>query len=281
MGDRDYQSAFTPVPDRVHQSVLHALGEIKAKRPARRRLSVILAVTLPTLLLLTAAAVATNQWGVLDYLFGGIQNADEKTLEKVWAVGESKTALGVTVTMDSILLDGKRIAAGWVFENSRPGEPAYIVTDAPTAGGKHIIIDSNDGVAYTWLPDPYKSHIHPDSTAKGGFTGEIRGGLPEGPFDIILRISVFRPVQPIIVLREEDYTNKFGQVDYSLTKPVVWEMSRKGYLVVNEYGDVQLTLPQWEKTGEVFVGGLPDEIEAMGKFEREDMELVIHMEDVN
>jgi hypothetical protein len=72
-------------------------------------------------------------------------------------------------------------------------------------------------------------------------------------------------------MRGADFLNKWGQVDYNLMNPAIWEKSKQGYLVVNEMGDVQLTLPEYEKTGEVCLGGSADEVESTGKFKREDM----------
>jgi hypothetical protein len=271
MRDQFVQHVFTPVPEEVHQKVLAALKMTKELRPVRRRFSAgIVAVVLFTLLVM-GAAVASNQWSVLDYLFGGAQNADEVIKNRVWPVLQSQTALGVTATVDSALYDGKSISVGWVFENANPEEPVYFIMDTPMADDRTITTTSNDGLENTWLPDPFSFHINPDSVYKGGFTGIINGGAPDGKFSVSIRISVFKPVQPIYIIKDADFLNKWGQVDYNLMKPVIWEKSRQGYLVVREDGEVQLTLPNYEKSGEVFVGGSADEVESTGKFKREDM----------
>ncbi len=269
MREQDIQSML--VPEIVHQKVLLALQETKTLKPVRRRFSAGMIVAALVTLLLMGAAVATNQWGVLDYLFGGAQNASEETMKKVWPVGQTQTAQGVTATVGSVLYDGERIALGWVLENANPEEPVYFILDPPMADGRAILFTSNDGLENTWLPDPFSLHIHPDSVVKGGFTGVIRGGAPKGEFEVCIRISVFKPIQPIYIVKDADYLNKWGQVDYNRMKPVIWEKSKQGNLVVNEAGDVQITLPENEKTEEVYVGGSADEVESMGKFQREDM----------
>jgi hypothetical protein len=187
---QDNQIGFSLVPEAVHQKVLMALKEAKTLKPAKRYFPVGIAAVLATLLL-TGAAVATNQWGVLDYLFGGSQNADKQTIEKVWPVGQTQTALGITATVDSVLYYGESIAVGWVFENAEPEEPVYFILDHPEADGRAIIFTSNDGLENTWLPDPFPLNIHPDSVVKGGFTGIINGGAPNGEFEVCIRISVF------------------------------------------------------------------------------------------
>ncbi len=268
----DIQNAFSSVPSMVHQKVLLALKEVKTMKPVKRHFSIVIVVAVLVTLLLMGAAIATNQWGVLDYLFGGAQNADEETIKKVWPVGQTQTALGVTAMIDSVLYDGGRIAVGWVFENADPKEPVYFILDHLLADGRTITITSNDGLENTWLPDPFQLDIHPDTVVKGGFTGVIQGGGPEGEFDVVIRMSIFKPIQPIYILKDTDFQNKWGQLDDSRRNPFIWEKSRQGYLVVSEDGEVQLTLPEHEDTGEVYVGGLPDEVESMGRFEREDME---------
>lgn len=271
MRGMDNPNCFSSVPDLVHQKVLAALREAKKMKPVKRHFSVGVIVAALVTLLLTGAAVATNQWGVLDYLFGGAQNAGEEAMKKVWPVGQTQTAFGVTAAIDSVMHDGRNIAVGWVIENARPEEPVYFILDSPLADNRTITFTSNDGLENTWLPDPFPLHIHPDSVLKGGFTGVINGGEPKGEFEVCIRISVFKPVQPVYVMKDADFLNKWGQVDYSRMNPAIWEKSKQGYLVVNEMGDVQLTLPEYEKTGEVYVGGSADEVESMGKFKREDM----------
>jgi hypothetical protein len=267
----DNQNNFSPVPEIVHQKVLAALKEAKEMKHAKHHFSAGIIIAALVTLLLSGAAVATNQWGVLDYLFGGARNAGEEAMKKVWPVGQTQTALGVTATLDSVLYDGKNIAVGWVLENANPEEPVYFILDPPVADKKAITFTSNDGLENTWLPDPFMLHIHPDSVLKGGFTGVINGGEPKGAFEVCIRISVFKPAQPIYIMKDEDFLDKWGQVDYSRMNPAIWEKCMQGYLVVNEMGDVQLTLPEYEKTGEVCLGGSADEVESMGKFKREDM----------
>jgi hypothetical protein len=271
MRELNFQNSFFPVPEEVHQKVLLALREAKEKKPVQRRISIGVVVAALVTLLLMGAAVATNQWSVLDYLFGGAQNADEETVKKVWPVGQTQTVLGVTATVDSVLYDGKSIAVGWVFENSKPEEPVYFILDPPIADGRTITFTSNDVMENTWLPDPFRLHIHPDDVVKGGFTGVINGSAPKGEFEVYIRISVFKPVQPVYVIKDADFLDKWGQVDYKRMNPVIWEKSRQGYLVVSGDEEVKLTLPENEKTGEVYVGGSADDVESMGKFKREDM----------
>jgi hypothetical protein len=271
MRELNFQNTLLPVPEEVHQKVLLALREAKVTKPVQRRWSIgVVAVALITLLLM-GVAVATNQWSVLDYLFGGAQNASKEVLKKVWPVGQTQTVLGVTATVDSVLYDGKSIAVGWVFENAKPEEPVYFILDPPIADGRTITFTSNDGMENTWLPDPFSMHVHPDSVVKGGFTGVINGGAPKGEFDVVIRISIFRPIQPVYVIKNADFLNKWGQIEHNRMKPVVWEKSRQGYLVVSELGEVQLTLPENEETEEVYVGGSAGDVESMGKFKREDM----------
>ena len=102
MREFEVQNAFSPVPAVVHQKVLLALKEVRIMEHVKRHFSIGIAVTVLVILLLMGAAVAASQWGVLDYLFGGAQNADEETIKKVWPVGQTQTALEVTATMDSM-----------------------------------------------------------------------------------------------------------------------------------------------------------------------------------
>ncbi len=266
---RPVKNAFSPVPAAVHQKVLTALREVKTTKPVRRKMSIILLAALLTLLLLTGAAVAANHWGVLQYLFGGAQHADDKVREKVWEVGQTKTAQGVAVTIDSVLYDGERLAVGWTFENTVPADPAYIVLGSFTADGRRINIDSNDLMDHAWLPGFMDGSAHREPLAREGFTGTIEGGAPEGVFDVILRISVFKPAQPVFSLKDSDYRDTAGQTDFARRASAIWEKSQLGYLVVDGDGEVQLTFA--DDPGKVYVGGTPEEIASTGKFVREDM----------
>ena len=277
MKELPIQNAFPAVPESVHHKVLLALKEARIMKPAKRRFSVSLTVALLVILLLMGAAVATNQWGVLDYLFGGAQNADEETIKKVWPVEQTQTAHGVTATIDSILLDGNRIAVGWVFENTNPHEPVYMLLDVIQADGKPVLCDSNDGIDHSWLPDPFESRAHPEPVTKEGFTGIINGEAPQGDFDIIIRVAVWKPIQPIYTVRYADYQNKFGQTDFEMMKPTITEKNEQGYIVVTEDGEIRFTLPGEEHRGNVYIGSTPDEMASLQKFQREDMEFVIQL----
>jgi len=271
------QNAFLPVPESVHNKVLLALKEAGTMKPAKYRFSAIVVLALLVTLILMSVAVATNQWGVLDYLFGGLHNADEEIIKKVWPVNQTQTAFGVTATIDSILLDGGKIAVGWMFENISPDEPVYMVMDMPLADGKLVLWDSNDGVDHSWIPQAINTGFDLEPIMKRGFTGIIQGDAPQGDFDIIICVAVFKPIQPIYVVKYADYQNKFGQINFELMQPAILEKNEQGYIVVTEDGEIQYTLLGEEHKGNVYVGGTPDELASIQKFQREDMEFLIHL----
>ena len=148
MKNTRYEDAFTGVPPMAHAKVTTALKEVKTMK--RTKPAAALLLTAAVVILLTGAAYAAVQSGVLDFLFRN-REPSKQQIEMVQAVGLTHENNGVTTTLTDAVFDGRELSLGLTFQTD---QNVFTVINAVTINGI-TAYRTNDNLGDMWLYPPF------------------------------------------------------------------------------------------------------------------------------
>jgi len=185
--------ALYPVSDHALANVEHtlsALPEGKEKIVVKKKLSYAAVLAAVLTLLMVGAVAAAIHWDVMQFLYGKPVGSVEPLMEAVTA---SATDGRVTVSIGSVVHDGRALAIDWTIQSHQPDKPLHLEIERMTIGGKRV-----------W-PSVYSS-LNCDWLRPGE---EIRYGgdmlmLPEEFFDtyplqVEMTVGVYEPLKPVVI----------------------------------------------------------------------------------
>lgn len=145
-----FENAFATMPPMAHAKVTAALKKAKTMKRTKPKAALLLAAAL--ILLLTGAAYAAVQGGVLDFLFRSKEPSKQQA-DMVQAVGLTHERNGVTTTLTDAVFDGRELSLGLTFQTDRN---VFTVINAVTINGI-AAYRINDNLGDMWLYSPFSN----------------------------------------------------------------------------------------------------------------------------
>ena len=192
---RSLDTVLSDLPDdpRLAQRVL---ANAKQAAPVKRKLSVVLVVTVALMLLAAGAVAAVIHWDVMGFLFGGDRPQASFLVKDVAA----KTSDGqVVLEINSALCDGELLALDWTVRNTMPDQPVYLQIDDYTANGIRLWSDGTDSFDCQWLPGWCN-----DGEMQGGESIALPDGITGDTVDVAMTVGVYRPKAPVCLMEAYD-----------------------------------------------------------------------------
>lgn len=198
---KDLQAMY-PVSDHALANVertLSALPEGKEKIIVKKKLSTAALLAAVLTLLLAGAVAAAIHWDVMQFLYGKPVGAVEPLME---AVEASATDGRVTVSIGSVVHDGRALAIDWTIESHQPDKPLHLEIERMTIGGKRVWPSFYSSLNCDWL--------RPGETIRHG--GDMLM-LPEEffdtyPLEVEMTVAVYEPLKPVVIEEVYDAVRK-------------------------------------------------------------------------
>lgn len=225
MNEIRFENAFATMPPMAHAKVTAALKEVKTMKRTKPKAALLLAATV--ILLLTGAAYAAVQGGVLDFLFRSKEPSKQQA-EMVQAVGLAHERNGVTTTLTDAVFDGRELSLGLTFQTDRN---VFAVINSITINGIQAN-RINDNFGDMWLYPPFSNG---DGTYAKGLTATIDKGYMlssmhaelewmyeqiaiNGQADISLSLSLLVPKQGLVSVDTygEDTAAMWREIDAAI-----------------------------------------------------------------
>lgn len=243
--------ALYPLPEGFTERVHTRLDRMKASpgKPVKRRPTAIVLV-FAALLILSTGVLALNQYGVLDFLFPGIQEDSRGAVQALThPVQIEKTVDNMKLTIDSLFYDGESFALDWTLKNETPDHPRFVELSRFTVNGQKLWSDGNDGFDGQWLP----GYFSKDGTMQDGeyhLLSHESLGTSADKLDVHFDIDIYTPTKPLYYLPEncaEGDTEEEQQKNWAAQHDLIQEKLDTGYIVM--YND-EFVIPDPAHSGE-------------------------------
>ena len=193
MNPRDLKNAFPPVPEMCRDALMSAVSSVQEEeRPVKHafRLAVVMAILMITL---TSVAYAVTRPGVLDWLLGG-REAAPWLEEAAQTVKGSATEDGVTVSVTSLVYDGKQLVLSYEAAVSDPTQAVLVTLDQDMLlGGEPARLTHPSVVDAKMVPSPHLDFlpVQRNPILRGAWSGT----LPElsGTVEAEVTFLIYRP----------------------------------------------------------------------------------------
>ena len=204
--------AMYPVSDHALANVEHTLSALPARKEkiiVKRKLSTAILIAAVLTLLMAGALAAAIHWDVMQFLYGKPVGSVEPLMEDIAA---SATDGRVTVSIGSVVHDGRALAIDWTIQSHQPDKPLHLEIERMTIGGKRVWPSTYSSLNCDWL--------RPGEEIRHG--GDMLM-LPEEFFDtyplqVEMTVGVYEPLKPVAI----------EEVDNAVRKQ---ELEGQGYFV--------------------------------------------------
>jgi len=248
------------------KDTLAGLPEKSPKQSFKKRVP---AIALACLLVVTAAAIADSQWGILDYLRSmGEPTGDTRGLdERVEQVSQTQTGYNTEVTITDALFKKRVPAIALEYKNQTPDQPVYVIVTRFTADGEPITLETeNDTPDYIWLPGIY----YPEGHTRNALFGTPKTTPQNQNIAVSLTVSLFKPLRPVVNLSLEEGE----QGDSPRYQAAIQQAYEEGNLSLT--GGDHINLPEQETRRLAQENGgisldMPETLTALGLMERRDL----------
>lgn len=235
--DQTKLEALYPVPDGFEARITARLDCMTAasQKPVKRRPAAIVLV-FAALLILSTCVLALNQYGVLDFLFPGIEEGRRGTVQALThPVQIEKTVDNMKLTIDSLFYDGESFALDWTLKNETPENPKFVKIEKFSINGKQYGSDGTDGFDCEWLPGQFGSNA-----LEGGEYQLIPYDTFSNPdkLDIKLDINIYDVHKPFFYLPPDSLdgqTVEEQEAKWDAMQDTLKAKLDEGYLVMTLY----------------------------------------------
>lgn len=235
--DQTKLEALYPIPDGFEARITARLDRMTtaSQKPVKRRPAAIVLV-FAALLILSTCVLALNQYGVLDFLFPGIEEGRRGTVQALThPVQIEKTVDNMKLTIDSLFYDGESFALDWTLKNETPENPKFIELSRFTVNGKKLWSDGCDGFDGQWLPGLFSR----DGTMQDGeyqILSHESLGKSADRLDVHFDIDICTPNKPPFYLPEncaDGDTEEEQQKNWAAQHDLIQEKLDAGYIVMH------------------------------------------------
>ncbi len=273
---KDWQSLYAPLTEETKASMLEHVRAGMKEQDCRRAKppKVVLAFVLALLLSLvvTGTLAATGVWDVRQFLSEFVFNGELPQQAVPYASDVFAQAKGMhtTVSVRSAYWDGTDFAMDWTVVNEETEQPVYLKVESFTLNGEKVSIDDSDEFNQTWIPNLWC----PDGVWEGGERVRAPEAIQgQNQCDVELRISVWQPTAPVVILPMEEDGMSF---DTALAEE---KLAEGFYPIVDLDGGFLIREPDGGLNC-VYGGNVPEG--CIGEFEHEELTIsfTLYAEDI-